>query len=220
MLDLSKYHLHDLSRTYSPAVAGYSWETAREIAKDGWNARWLRLYSHSGTHMDAPRHFAVSDTGIEDYAVEQLMGKAWVLRIPITEDRAVLGVDIVAVIEEQFTAGDSLLLHTGWDQHLPHPRFRNGLPRISEALAHWCVEKEVKILGVEGPSVADVNDLEEVTNIHRILLGGKVIIVEGLVNLDKIHADAVTLIALPLKFEQGDGSPCRVIALEEKNKRS
>ncbi|MEM9529176.1 MAG: cyclase family protein [Bacteroidota bacterium] len=216
MLDFTKYHLHDLTRTYSSEVVGYSWETAREIERDGWNARWLKLYSHAGTHMDAPRHFAVNDTGIENYPLERLMGKSWVLRVPVTKDGALLGVEVVAEIKDDFSAGDSLLLHTGWDQHLPHPRFRNGLPRISEALARWCVEKQVKILGVEGPSVADVNDIAEVTNIHRILLGGEVIIVEGLVNLDKIKAPSVTLIALPLKFEAGDGSPCRVIALEAK----
>ncbi|MEL7162137.1 MAG: cyclase family protein [Bacteroidota bacterium] len=214
MIDLNKYNFHDLTRTYDAEVAGYSWETAREINKDGWNARWLRLYSHAGTHMDAPRHFAVNDVGIEDYHPEQLMGKAWLIDAPATEDRTLLDVDCLASVTEHFVSGDSLLFRTGWDQHFPQPRFRNGLPRISAPLARWCVDHQVKMLGVEGPSVADVNDLEEVTDIHRILLGGKVIIVEGLINLEKIRAAAITLIALPLKLRQGDGSPARVIALE------
>ena len=72
------------------------------------------------------------------------------------------------------------------------------------------------MLGVEPPSVADVNNLEEVTEIHRILLDGDVIIIEGLTNLRQIRRDQVVLIALPLKVEGGDGAPARVIALEEK----
>ena len=77
------------------------------------------------------------------------------------------------------------------------------------------VQKSIGILGVEPPSVADVNNLEEVTKIHQILLGGDVIIVEGLCNLDLIEKPKVKLIALPLKVTNGDGAPARVIAIQE-----
>jgi kynurenine formamidase len=43
---------------------------------------------------------------------------------------------------------------------------------------------------------------------------GDIIIVEGLCNLDALSQTKVTLIALPLKVENGDGAPARVIALE------
>jgi kynurenine formamidase len=85
---------------------------------------------------------------------------------------------------------------------------------VSAELAAWCVERKVGILGVEPPSVADVNDLAEVTAIHRTLLGGGVIIVEGLANLDALREPQVFLVALPLKVGGGDGAPCRVLALE------
>jgi arylformamidase len=60
--------------------------------------------------------------------------------------------------------------------------------------------------------VADVNNLPEVTLIHEILLD-KIIIVEGLCNLDQLQTDLVTFIALPLKIKGGDGAPCRAIAI-------
>jgi kynurenine formamidase len=60
-----------------------------------------------------------------------------------------------------------------------------------------------------------VEDLAEVTHIHHILLGGGVVIVEGLKNLDRIRAESVFLLALPLKIGGGDGAPARVIAFEE-----
>ena len=69
------------------------------------------------------------------------------------------------------------------------------------------------MLGVEPPSVANVNDLEEVTLIHEILLGGGVTIVEGLTNLEKLPANQQFLFgAMPLKLLGGDGSPCRAFA--------
>ena len=92
--------------------------------------------------------------------------------------------------------------------------YRDQLPRVSTELAGWCVERRVRLLGVEPPSVADVNDLEEVTAIHRILLGHGVVIVEGLTNLGALRQERVLFGALPLKIEGGDGSPCRAFAVE------
>lgn len=186
MINFTNYILHDLTHTYTEGLPGYEKETARTRVKDGWNASWLRLYSHVGTHMDAPKHFDVGDGGtIDQFTPEQLTGKAWVLQIPITENRALLGTDILAPILDRWQPGNSLLLHTTWDELFTndYDRWRNALPRISVELAEWCVANRVKMLGVEPPSVADVNDLPEVTLIHEILLGGDVIIIEGLLSL-------------------------------------
>jgi arylformamidase len=85
---------------------------------------------------------------------------------------------------------------------------------IHESLANWFVGRGINMLAVEPPSIADVMDMSEVTKIHEILLGGDIIIVEGLTNLDAISKEKVTLIALPLKIKRGDGAPPRVIAME------
>jgi arylformamidase len=114
-----------------------------------------------------------------------------------------------------FKPGENLLLHTGWSRHAADAAlYRDQLPRISDELAHWCVAHRVNILGVEPPSVADVNNLEEVTRIHKILLGGGVTIVEGLANLDHVTAPRVVFAALPLRLAGGDGSPVRAFAVE------
>jgi arylformamidase len=93
--------------------------------------------------------------------------------------------------------------------------YRDNLPRVAEDLARWCVERKVKLLGVEPPSVADVNNTEELTRIHKILLCGGVTIVEGLTNLDQVQTEKVFFAALPLKIESGDGCPCRAFAIED-----
>lgn len=218
MIDFSRYLLHDLSHTFTDDLPGYSWEQARTKAKDGWNARQLTFYSHAGTHMDAPRHFAVNEGSIDAFTPAQLTGNAWIIRVPIVADNQLLDVDILEPILADWQPGDSLLIHTGWDRflHTDFAYFRAALPRISTALATWCVANEVKMLGVEPPSVADVNNLPEVTRIHEILLAGNVIIIEGLTRLEAIKKDRVSLIALPLKIGGGDGCPARVIALEER----
>lgn len=206
----------DLSLPYQEGIAGYDYSIARRVEKDGWNARYLQLYSHAGTHMDAPLHFGLTSGTIDDFLPNQLLGAAWVVEIPIHQSQQLITVADLGTIPEKFKAGDSLLLRTGWSQYVQQIKYRDELPRISEELALWCVEHQVKMLGVEPPSVADVNNLEEVTNIHLILLKGQVIIIEGLTHLDQIQREKVLLIALPLKIKGGDGAPARVIALEEK----
>lgn len=216
MIDLSKYKVHDLTHTFSEQIAGFSTTPARVIAENGWNATWLKIYSHAGTHMDAPFHFEVSDQTIDQFQPKEVMGKAWVVEIKISKGQQLLEISDLGEVIGKFQVGDSLLLHTNWSQKIEDATtYKNQLPRISKELATWCVENQVKMLGVEPPSVADVNNLPEVTEIHEILLGGKVIIIEGLKNLNQIKSETVFLIALPIKYKNGDGAPARVIALEE-----
>lgn len=205
----------DLTLTYTNDFTGFSIETSKTIGKDGWNASTLTFYSHCGTHMDAPIHFNVSNQTIDDIPVADFIGRAWVVDVRHIGARGLINPEhIPQNIKEKFIQGDSLILMTGWSKYVNTPKYRDELPRISESLALWCLDKKVKMIGVEPPSVADVNNLTEVTTIHEILLKG-VVIIEGLTNLEKLQSNCVELIALPLKIKNGDGSPARVIAIEK-----
>lgn len=204
----------DLTLSLADGQRGVAFETARTVEKDGWNARTLHLYSHCGTHMDSPLHFGVSEQTIDEFPLSDCMGKAWVVRIAGDCTRRLLTVSDLGGVAETLQPGDSLLLQTGWSHFVNEDKYRDALPRISEELAKWCVDKGVKILGVEPPSVADVHNLEEVTRIHRILLSGGVIIVEGLTHLELLKGPTVYFMALPLKVVNGDGAPVRALAFE------
>jgi kynurenine formamidase len=205
----------DLTLTLRAGMPGVDWQTARTVERDGWNARSLQLYSHAGTHMDAQTHFAAGPETIDEIPLERCMGPAHVIELPGLPAKALIEISHLGDVAESFQRGDSLLLHTGWSRYVNEPAtYRAGLPRLSEAFARWCVEAGVRLLGVEPPSVADVNDRAEVTLIHKILLGGGVTIVEGLTNLDQLTERKVWFVAMPLKIEGGDGCPCRAFAVE------
>lgn len=206
----------DLSHTYDPEVPGVSWEPAKTLDKDGWNARWLRFYSHAGTHMDAPLHFGVSSRTIDQIPLSECIGKAWLADVQ-AESRSLIYLTDLGQLIDQVMPGDSLILRTGWSQYFKTSKYRDELPRISQELALWMVDRKIKMVGVEPPSVADVNNREEVTLIHQILLGGNIIIIEGLTNLDKIQSNPFTFMAFPLKVKDGDGSPARAMAWENLN---
>ncbi|MEO7413099.1 MAG: cyclase family protein [Opitutaceae bacterium] len=205
----------DLTLPLRPGTRGVAAEAKFTVAEHGWNAATWHLYSHAGTHMDARIHFEAGSETIDQHTPARCMGPAWIVRLPGLAPKALLTVERLGTLAEKFPAGESLLLHTGWSRHVDDPvLYRDGLPRISPELARWCVERKVKLLGVEAPSVADVNNLPEVTLIHQILLGGGVTIVEGLANLDQLTDDRVFFAALPLRLAGGDGCPVRAFAVE------
>lgn len=205
----------DLTLTMRPGMCGVDWEPARTMERDGWNARTLQLYSHAGTHMDAQTHFAAGPGTIDRTPLSRCMGSAWVVNLNGIAEKTLISISHLGEISAKFQPGESLLLRTGWSEHVENPQYyRDQLPRISDDLAHWCVENHVNILGVEPPSVADVNNPEELTRTHRILLGANVTIVEGLTNLAALTQEKVFFVAAPLKIEDGDGCPCRAFAIE------
>ena len=205
-------NLIDLTLPVGPGMHGISVSTAHTLEKDGWNASDWSIYSHSCTHADAPVHFGASQETIDIMPLELFHGPAWIAHMENVEPNQLLTPADLGAVAESFEPGGCLLLDTGWSRYVYDPTvYRDGLPRVSEELAKWCVDKEVKLLGVEPPSVADVNNLAEVSKIHLILLGARITIVEGLCNLDRLGTRC-RFMALPLKLENGDGGPVRAVA--------
>jgi kynurenine formamidase len=204
----------DLTLTLEPGMRGVELHQAKTLEVEGWNAKRLELYSHCGTHMDAPRHFINEGSTIDTIDLAACIGPARVVDLTPIEPRTVITVEHLGAAADAVGRGDRLLLRTDWDKRLGTPEYRDALPRIGLELARWLVERRVALLGVEPPSVADVNDREELTSVHRVLLGGDVVIVEGLAHLDLLESETVQLAVLPLKVFDGDGAPARAVAIQ------
>ena len=204
----------DLSLPLRRGIRGFDWETSHTLARDGWNARTLCIYSHAGTHADAQLHFEAGPETIDRKPLEACSGRARVVELPNVAPSQVLSPDDLGPVAGDFERGDVLLLATRWSRHIDDTSlYRDRLPRIGEELARWCVTRGVRVLGVEPPSVADVANREEVTRIHHILLAGGVTIVEGLTRLEQLKDKTAWFMAAPLAIEGGDGAPCRAFAL-------
>ncbi len=205
----------DVSLPIDNDLRGAEVTTKKTIAEHGWNATSLTLYSHCGTHMDAPRHFIDDGAPLDQLSLDACCGPAKVLDLTPVEPRELLGIDRLAPWADAIGPGDRLLLRTDWHRRAGTDAYRNELPRISIELARWLAEKRIALLGVEPPSVADVNNVTELTEVHQALLFADITIVEGLAHLDEIRGEEIEFVALPLKITDGDGSPVRAIAIEK-----
>lgn len=214
----------DLTLPLHSGMRGVEIETARVLEKDGWNATTLHIYSHAGTHIDAPIHFGVGNQTIDEIPLDRCMAPAWVVELDGIAPRSIITREHLGEIADKVEAGQGLLFKTGWSAFVGQDKYRDELPRIGVELARFCADRKIGILGVEPPSVADVNNIEELSTVHKILLEAEIIIVEGLTNLREIKKEKVMFMALPLKIAPlssfgrrigGDGAPARAFAIEE-----
>ena len=204
----------DLTLTLEPGMRGVEINQAKTLEVEGWNAKRIELYSHCGTHMDAPRHFVPDGSTIDRIGLSACIGIARGVDLTPIEPRTLITVEHLGAAADAIGRGDRLLLRTDWHRRHSTPEYRDALPRVHIELAQWLVDRGVALLGVEPPSVADVNNRDELTSVHRVLLGGGIVIVEGLAHLDQIKSDTVELTVLPLKVLDGDGAPARAVAIQ------
>lgn len=205
----------DLTLPVDNQMPGVDVAVAKRLEVEGWNATTLTLYSHAGTHMDAPKHFLPGGASLDEQDLSVCIGPATVVDLAPAEPRQLITVEDLSAAADSIEAGARLLLRTDWHKRYGTAEYRNELPRISQELAEWLVERKVAMVGVEPPSVADVNNARELTDVHQTLFRGNVLIVEGLANLDQISSTNIEFIALPMKVIGGDGSPVRAIAIEK-----
>ena len=206
----------DISLTFVDGMRGVEMEQYTTVAKDGFNTTMLHLYSHAGTHMDAPRHFLQEGDTIENVKLEKCIGAALVVDLSHAAPNSILQVSDLAHVANKIGPGSRLLLRTDWDMHAEQEDYRTHMPRLSPELATWMVDKGVVMVGLETPSVASLRpeNKAELTEVHQILLRSEMVIVESLANLRALTQEVVEFIALPLKLDQRDGSPVRAIAIE------
>jgi arylformamidase len=205
----------DLSLPLVPGTRGVEADIARTLERDGWLARNWHVYSHAGTHMDAPIHYGVNDTTIDVIPLEQCTGPAWVVPCDDVGALGCLSLTHVEFIKEKLRPGDSLLFRNGWSRHAGTADYRDAQPRFSEELAQWCAGAQLRMVGVEMPAITNVGDRAELIRIHQIILEAGIIIVEGLTNLDQITWQPCTFQAFPIKLSEGDGAWVRAVAIEE-----
>ncbi len=187
------------------------------IESEGRETRRLVLGTHSGTHCDAPRHFLPGGAGVDALDLATLIGPARVLNL---SHRAPGG----CVEDEELRAAlggrvpERLALRYDWSLRWESEAYYRDHPYLSRQAARWLVEGGLKLLAMDSPTPdnpADGRNAPEDSPVHKILLGAGVILVEYLDNLAAVGRPEIQLIVLPLKIEGADGSPCRVVALEE-----
>jgi arylformamidase len=159
----------------------------------------IEMGSHTGTHIDAPIHVIPGGAGADVVPLDNVIGPARVIGIENT--RAITAGELR---EHHIGQAERLLFKTLNSQRCwNRPTFVSDFVSIAEDAATHLAELKTLAIGIDYLSAGG-------PDVHRILLGAGVVVIEGL-NLSGVAPGTYDLLCLPLKIAGGAGAPARVL---------
>jgi len=204
----------DLSHTLIPGQEQYGLEVRPRVERTGREGDIMSdvyLWSHVGTHVEAPLHFFADGKDVSQLPLETFVGPAVVLDLRhkgTNEPITVEDLEAAGPIE----VGDRVILWEGRDVLYRTPQSHDR-PYVTEEACRWLVfDRRIRLLGTDS-SGFEVRGVTHYPN-HRLLFSHDVPVVECLRNLDQLTQKRIFLIALPWAVRGLDASPVRAIAIE------
>jgi arylformamidase len=204
---------HDLTLELSPRTIGLPgdqaprFEELKSIGRgDPYNLTAITLGSHTGTHIDVPKHFYEDGLTVEHLDLEYLLGPARVVEI---RDRS--SIDRVDLQVYAPRRGEIILLKTDNSSLITRDSFDPAFTYLTPDAARYLVESGIRTLGFDYLSVEKVDN--PIPEVHYLLLSNNIVIIEGL-DLSRVDPGDYQIAALPLKIKGGNGSPTRVVLIE------
>jgi arylformamidase len=174
----------------------------RQVDRGHYLISDLQMSTHTGTHIDAPFHYLKTGDTIDSIPLSHIMGKCRVI------DMTRAGTSITSHhLEGRLDGIHRLLLKTSFSAK---ECFDENFPSLTADAARLITGSDMKCIGIDSPSIESFNCDGTV---HRELLSKGCIIIE-LLNLLNVCEGDYTLVALPLPFTGLDGSPARVVLIE------
>ena len=196
----------------SPQPNFINWET---LEKDGYNLELLFLSSHTGTHIDAPYHFLKKGQKIHQIVTRRLVTEAILIKIRKGANQSITKTDIQKFEKKygKIDDGSTVIFYTGWQKNLKKESYFLRNPGLAVSAAKYLASKKINLVGIDSPSIDLGKDSK--FSVHHILAKSGILIVENLVNLEKINSEMFHLIGAPLKLKNATGSPVRAMALTD-----
>lgn len=164
----------------------------------------ISLGVHSGTHVDAPRHFIRNGQGVHVAPFSALVGPARVIEIADTH-----AVSVAELQHHDIQPGERILFKTlNSTRCWQTDDFVEDFVYIAQDAARYLASRRVRTVGVDYLSVGGYT--ADGPETHQALLGGGTWIIEGL-NLAAVLPGTYELFCLPLKIVDGDGAPARAV---------
>ena len=182
-------------------------------AGDSCNTSFIKMPSHAGTHVDAPRHFFSKGRSIDSFSAhEWIFHNSCLIEIDVQPGTLIEPENISKYnISEQ---SDFIIFKTGFEHWREDDIFWQQSPGLAPELAKFLLLKcpNLRAVGMDFISISSLKHREEGRMAHREFLQRDIIIFEDM-RLSELqpHVQLQKVIALPLRFKQGDGAPCTIV---------
>jgi arylformamidase len=217
---MNKIRIVDLSYTVSSEMLVYpgterpTFQWIGRLNSEGYNLTRMRMLVHTGTHVDAPKHFLDQVKCIDEMPLESFIGPCKMFRYENKPNNQEIDLNTVLKSGFDLSEGDIFLISTGIAAYTETQDYNFLYPYPSDELLEWLIDKNIKAYMTDATSVDPVDAKNSPR--HKMLLRAGIPIVENLCNLNELPINKHFIVsALPLKLGGREGSPCRAIALPD-----
>lgn len=166
----------------------------------------LEIISHTGTHIDTPRHFIPGGSTVSDMPLNATIGPARVLEIKDPET-----IKVQELKRHNIRKGERILCRTRNSPRVyESPKFVEDYVYLDADAAGYLAEKKITLFGLDCITIGNYRDEESVVKTHQSLLSAGIYILEGCA-LGHVPPGDYELLCLPLLMYKGDAGPCRAI---------
>jgi arylformamidase len=166
----------------------------------------LEIISHTGTHIDAPRHFIPGGSTVSDMPLDATVGRARVIEIKDPQT-----IKVQELKKHNIKKGERILCKT---RNSPiayeSPKFIEDYVYLDADAAVYLAEKKIRLFGLDCITIGNYKDEASVVKTHQALLSADVYILEGCA-LGHVPPGEYELLCLPLLMFKGDAGPSRAI---------
>ena len=184
---------------------------ASSFEEDGFRETLLTMYSHTGTHMDAPAHVRKDGITLDKLPADKFVGKALVIDCSDLSEGDKIDISYINKYKDIINEAEFVLFKTNWDKYWDTDKYFGKFPVINDEVVDYLINSNKKGIGLDVISIEDIDSHD--LPVHHKVLKNNLVIIENLCNLDQIGNDLFTLCALPLKFIDSDGASIRAVAI-------
>jgi kynurenine formamidase len=183
----------------------------------------VSFLTHTGTHMDSPRHFRRDRWYLHEIPADRFLGEGSVLNVPKgpNEDITVRDLEATGI---EVRRGDLVAINTGWhrryltpgqDQEGAHFYFTQH-PGLCTESAEWLVERGVATVLIDTPAIDSAPHTvfgDDTWQTHAVLFEYNIPVVEHLGGeIDEVAGQRCIISCAPVKYVNGDAFPLRALA--------
>ncbi len=200
--------LYDISVVLSNATATYPGDPKVTIGRGPKPfISSIAMGTHSGTHIDAPRHVFARGRGIESFSFSQFMGPCRVLDCTKVKG----GITAADLRKARVKKGERILLKTS-NSRRGFKKFYPDYVYLSPDGAKYLAARGAVLVGIDAWSIKQRGNQDN--RPHIALLKHTIVILET-IDLSKVQPGAYMLILLPLRIQNSDGAPSRAVLIQD-----
>ena len=184
---------------------------ANSYEKDGFKETELRMFSHTGTHVDPPAHLFAGRTTLDTFPPEQFIGQALVIDCRELGEGEAITMARLLPYGDRAAQADFLLFNTGWDARWGTDAYFGDYPCVDDEVLDYILAGAYKGIGFDVIGLDPIAD-ENLTRHKRLFREKDILNIENLKNLHLCGGELFSFGCFPLKWEGSDGAPVRAMA--------